>query len=57
MFFQSGLHILRLQHILHILQLLFLLRLLWFLRLLQLPLARVDASHPLQPDAFLPRGL
>lgn len=49
MFFQSGLHILRLQHII----LLFLL----FLRLLQLPLARVDASHLLQPDAFLPRGL
>ncbi len=45
MFFQSGLHILRLQHIL------------LFLRLLQLPLARVDASHLLQPDAFLPRGL
>ncbi len=46
MFFQSGLHILRLQHII-----------LLFLRLFQLPLARVDASHLLQPDAFLPRGL
>lgn len=51
MFFQSGLHILRLQHILHILFFLLV------LRLLQLPLARVDASHSLQPDAFLPRGL